>query len=186
MLNLEKLIQSCNYLLKKNDFTLNYTKLIKLLYLADKESLKGSLQTITGDTYVSMDNGPVLSSLYDLIRDKHVKKELQTLWNSHFLKNKYDLKTLVISQKPHDELSAYEMHILDSVYEQFKSYDVWDMVNYVHKNCPEWEFPEGSSIPIHQKEILQSIGRTQEEIELILAETDAFEEEEQVFSSLAL
>ena len=61
LFNLEKLIQACNYLLKKNNYSLNYTKLIKLLYLADKESLKGAIQTISGDTYVSMDNGPVLS-----------------------------------------------------------------------------------------------------------------------------
>ena len=60
------------------------------------------------------------------------------------------------------------------------------MVAYVHKNCPEWEYPEGTSIPIHIKEILECIGRTPEEIEIILAETAAFEEEERAFGSLAV
>ena len=184
MLNPEKLIQSCNYLLKKNNFTLNYTKLIKLLYLADKESLKGSLQTITGDIYISMNNGPVLSILYDLIMGRLRNNEMQSLWNSRFITDGYNLVS-ISDRIPHGELSAIEMHILDNVYEQFKDASVGDMINYVHKNCPEWEHPSGSSSPILPQKILESIGRTPEEIEWILAETEAFEEEEISLASLA-
>ena len=71
------------------------------------------------------------------------------------------------------------------IYIQFKDYDFGDMIRYSHKNCPEWKNPEGSSIPIQSREILESIGRTPEEIEQILAEVAVFEEEEQVFSSLS-
>ena len=184
MFNLEKLIQVCNYLLKKNDFSLNYTKLIKELYLADKESLKESLQTITGDSYVSMDNGPVLSKLYDLIMGRYHKEDVQGIWNSRFLKDNYNLKA-IDHQFPHDELSAFEIKILDRIDEQFKDYDVWDLVAYVHKNCPEWKDPEGSSIPIKPEEVLESIGKTSEEIDWMLAEANAFEEEERAFLSLA-
>jgi hypothetical protein len=46
---------------KKYEHRLNYIKLIKLLYLADKESLKNSTHAITGDTYISMKNRHVLS-----------------------------------------------------------------------------------------------------------------------------
>ena len=184
MLNLEKLIQTCNYLLKKNDFSLNYTKLIKLLYLADKESLIGLLQTITGDTYVSMDNGPVLSKLYDLIMGKHRVDAMQNLWNSRFIRDGYNL-IAATDRIPQSELSAFEMKILDQVYYKFENYSFSQMIDYVHSNCPEWKNPEGSSIPIAPQEILKSIGRTHDEIEWILAETEAFKDEEQVFLSLA-
>lgn len=184
MMNIDKLIQACNYLLKKNNFIINYTKLIKLLYLADKESLRGSLQTITGDAYVSMDNGPVLSGLYDLIRDKYHDENIQDLWNSCFLKNKYDLEA-TITQISQDELSIFELQILDQIYEKFSDYSVWDMIHYVHTNCPEWTYPEGTSIPIHPDEILASIGKSSEEISWILAETQAFEEEKHSLLSLA-
>ena len=183
MFNIEKLIQVCNYLVKKNNFSLNYTKLIKLLYLADKESLKQSLQTITGDTYASMDNGPVLSKLYDLIKGVYRKEPDQYLWNSRFIKDEYNL-VAGTDRIPQSELSVFEMKILDKIYEQFKDTDYRGMIKHCHDFCPEWKNPHGSSIPIEPEEILQSIGKSSEEIDWILAETQAFEEEERSFQSL--
>jgi len=184
LFNIEKLIQACNYLIKKNNSPLNYTKLIKMLYLADKESLHGSLQTITGDTYVSMDNGPVLSKLYDLIKGRHRDEKAQNLWNSRFILNDYDL-VATTDQIPQNELSAFEMQILDQIHDRFKDYNVWKMIDYVHNNCPEWKNPEGSALTIQPKEILESIGKSIEEIDWILSETQAFEEEERAFLALA-
>jgi hypothetical protein len=85
---------------------------------------------------------------------------------------------------PQGELSAFEMQILDQIYEHFENFSLGEMINYVHTNCPEWKFPNGSSIPIKPTEILESIGRPPEEIEWILAESNAFEEEEQAVLSL--
>jgi len=184
LFNIEKLIQVCNYLVKKKNFSFNYTILIKMLYLADKESLKGTLQTITGDTYVSMNNGPVLSRLYDLIMGRYRKEEVQNLWNSRFTKDGYNL-VAITDRIPQGELSAFEMQILDQIYDQFKDIKVGEMIKYVHDNCPEWKFPDGSSIPIQPNEILESIGKSPEEINWILAETQAFEEEERALLSLA-
>jgi hypothetical protein len=186
LFNIEKLIQSCNYLVKKNNFSFNYTILIKFLYLADKESLKSSLQTITGDTYVSMDNGPVLSKLYDLImgRCRYRNGEAQNLWNSRFTKDGYNI-VAITDRIPQSELSVFEMQILDQIYNQFKDYSLSEMISYVHKNCPEWKDPKGSSIDITSEEILESIGKSPEEIDWILSETQAFEDEERVLYSLA-
>src|SRR4051812_25972921 len=47
---------------------MHYMKLIKLLYLADREALLQWGVPITTDSYVSMDHGPVVSTIYDLIR----------------------------------------------------------------------------------------------------------------------
>jgi uncharacterized phage-associated protein len=184
LFDIEKLIQTCNYIIKKNNNSINYTKLIKLLYLSDKESLKNSLQAITGDKYVSMDNGPVLSGLYDLIKGRYRNKDVQDLWNKFFFKNNYNLD-IINDQIRQDELSVFELQILDQIYEKFRDFSVWDMVHYVHMNCPEWKDPEGTSIPIQPNEILESVGKSSEEIDWILAETRAFEEEERAMLSLA-
>jgi hypothetical protein len=183
-MNIEKLVQVCNYLLKKNDFRLNYTKLIKLLYLADKETLDATNGSITGDIYASMPNGPVLSQLYDLIRGKYKDKDAQALWNSRFIVDGYDL-VAVTDRIPYGELSKGEMNILDKLYDKFKRADFNDMIKYVHKNCPEWKDPNGSSIPIAMEDILKSLGRTEQEIEWILDEQKAFEEENAIFASLS-
>jgi uncharacterized phage-associated protein len=183
MFNIEKLIQACNYLIKKNGSKINYTKLIKLLYLADRESLKKSLQTITGDSYVSMNSGPVLSRMYGLIMGMHHEEDIQVLWSSCFIRDGYDLITAT-DQIPYDELSAFEMQTLDDIYNKFEEYSLGQMIEYVHNNCSEWKHPGGSSIPIKPKNLLKGIGKSPKEIDWILAETDAFEEEEQVFMTL--
>ena len=38
-MNFKKLVQVVNYVLAKDDYRLNYTKLIKLLYISDRECL---------------------------------------------------------------------------------------------------------------------------------------------------
>src|SRR5437867_2465440 len=47
---------------------MHYLELIKLLYYADRESLDLYGRPITGDRYVNMKHGPVLSSVYDLVK----------------------------------------------------------------------------------------------------------------------
>jgi len=186
LFNLDKTIQACNYLLEKNNSSLDYIKLIKLLYLADRESLKESLQSITGDVYVSMKNGPVLSKVYDLIMGRFHNDTMQEVWDKHFSRDEYDLIAKETNgSESHGELSAFEIQTLEKIYGQFEGYDSKEMIAYVHSNCPEWRRPKGPPIPIQTKNILESIGRTPDEIEWILAENEAFEEEEQAFVSLA-
>ena len=56
-MNIEKLIQVVGYILKKYDnHKENFTKIIKILYLADRKSLAESGYSITEDSYVSMKN----------------------------------------------------------------------------------------------------------------------------------
>jgi uncharacterized phage-associated protein len=183
-MDIDKLIQINGYLLRKHSQSLNYTKLIKLLYLADKEALRDSNQTITGDAYVSMDNGPVLSQMYDLIRGKHKNRDMQTLWDSRFMCSGYDL-IAATDRIPDMELSVYEKEILDLVDDKFKDYDFHKMIAYVHDNCPEWKFPNGSSVKIETRDILKSIGKTEAEIEWVLEEQEAFDREDAVFRTLA-
>ncbi len=187
MFNLEKVIQTCNYLLQKNNGSLNYTKMIKLLYLADRESLNEAGNTITGDSYYSLDNGPVLSKLYNLIKGEQTNEKEQTIWDSRFTKDGYDL--ICLSDRiPFGELSRYEMNLLDTLYKQFKKYDFRYMIDYTHnpENCPEWQCPNGSSIPISLEDILsKKFKRTPEEIEWIIEEIESFNEEERL-DSLAI
>jgi uncharacterized phage-associated protein len=48
--------------------SMHYLELLKLLYYADRESLDLYGQPITGDRYVNMRHGPVLRSVYDLVK----------------------------------------------------------------------------------------------------------------------
>lgn len=184
-MNVEKLVQLTYYLLQKYDNRLNYTKLIKLLYLADREAFKVSGLSLSGDVYYSLDNGPVLSGLLDLIHGKYRDKDAQNLWNSRFARDSFDLVT-VVDRIPLSKLSEFDREILDKVDNQFHDSDYGFLIQYLHNkdNCPEWKNPNGSRFPIKIEEILANVGKSSEEIEFIMQENALYEEEEKMFALL--
>jgi uncharacterized phage-associated protein len=183
--NIEKLVQATGYLLKKYDNRrLNYTKLIKELYLADREAINEINASITGDSYVSMKHGPVLSNLYNLIRGKSIDKEAQAYWDCRFSTDGTDLLAN-FDQYPIGKMSRGEMAILDNIDGQFHQKGYGEMIDYVHAKCPEWKSPGNTSIPIDFEDILRALGRTKQEIDWIMEDRQAFKEEEKTFASLS-
>jgi uncharacterized phage-associated protein len=67
--NEAKATQAAARLLRNRGGTMSYMKLIKLLYLADREALASWGRPITTGNYVSMDKGPVLSHVLDRINE---------------------------------------------------------------------------------------------------------------------
>jgi uncharacterized phage-associated protein len=47
---------------------MNYMRLLKLLYIADRESLPRTGRPIVGGPVIAMERGPVLEEVFDLIR----------------------------------------------------------------------------------------------------------------------
>jgi len=66
---------------------MNYMRLLKLLYIADREMLAQHAQPITGDRVVAMERGPVLSRTYDLILGK---TEDATEWAKFIKREHYE------------------------------------------------------------------------------------------------
>ncbi len=64
----EKATEAAALILSLRGGQMHYMKLIKLLYLLDREALSRWGIPVTTDTYVSMDHGPVVSAIYNLIR----------------------------------------------------------------------------------------------------------------------
>lgn len=182
LLNIDKLIEVVGYILKKYNNQLNYTKLLKMLYLADRQAYNDIGSSITGDTYAAMPKGPVLSITYDLIRNKRYDV-IQAAWNNHF---SVDNKNLVLNSSDlgFGKLSDYELSVLDNIDAQFHNCTFGQMIDYVHKNCPEWQDPNGSSYPIYPQDILRSLGKTQEEIDFLTEEEAIYTQEEKELACL--
>src|SRR5579864_4403328 len=70
LFNETKATQAAAQLLRLRGGRMSYVKLVKLLYLADREALIRWGRPITTDHYVSMDEGPVVARIYDLIRNE--------------------------------------------------------------------------------------------------------------------
>ena len=179
--DINKLSQIVNYLLKLNRFRLNYTKLIKLLYLADREALKLWDTTITKDHYYNMKSGPVLSCLYDLIQGR-LKNENQSFWDRFFITDVFDLKSIIKNDLPEDELSPREQELLQKIDKKFKKYDYKAMIKYCHDNLEEYEkpIPIESRVPLKINKILKILGRSEEEIKEFELENKIYLEEEKI------
>jgi Protein of unknown function (DUF4065) len=69
----EKALQATGVLLELAGGRMEYLRLLKLLYISDREMIAESLSPITGDRVVAMNHGPVLSQIYDLIKGQSAK-----------------------------------------------------------------------------------------------------------------
>lgn len=156
-----KTAQAASVLLHANGGRMNYMKLLKLLYLADRQSLIDTGYTISGDTLVSMDRGPVLSKTYELINWGDAESE----WKK-YISDPDHYEVRAICESEYGALSDYEEELLLNVFEQFRDFSQWDLVNYTHE-LPEWTDPRGSSRPIDARVILREAGKSDEEIEAV-------------------
>lgn len=148
--------QAAAFLIRRNGNKLNYMKLIKLLYLVDREALIKWQQPITGDKYYSLPLGPVVSKILDKISSGPNPKS-PDYWSSIIQIAQNDSYSVTTIDEPeYDELSKREIRLLEGLDDKFKAYSQWDMVTYCHNNLPEWEDPNGSSDQITIEDILKT------------------------------
>ncbi|NIZ11944.1 Panacea domain-containing protein [Phaeobacter sp. HF9A] len=158
-----KAAQTIAYLAVKNEREpLNILKAIKLVYLADRESVRRSGFTIQDEPHYSMPHGPVNSTTYRFINGEVPPQEANG-W-SEFLTDRnghrVGLANPQIDPDDLDELSDAEIAVLDDVWEQFGHLTQWQLVEWTHDphNVPEWEDPHGSSAPIPLRRMMDALG----------------------------
>lgn len=149
---------------------MSYLKLIKLLYLLDREALLRWGRPVTTDRYVSMDNGPVVSRIYSLIREEPVPGT-NPVWRQ-YISAPTNYEVALVAEPEPDELSRAEESLIEEVFSKFGKLSRWDLVNLSH-DLPEWQNPNGSAIPIEYRDILRAGSKTESEIAAVESELDA-------------
>lgn len=173
--NEKKATQAAAHLLRLRGGRMSYMKLIKLLYLADREALLSWGRPISTDRYVSMDRGPVLSRILDLATDGEDPGS-PSIWASSITEpSKYEVQ--LKGDAGDDELSDAEIQLLDKIFAEYGQMSRWELVKFTH-TLPEWIDPHGSAIAITYRDILKAGGKSDLEIAAVvdeladLAETD--------------
>lgn len=135
-------------------------KLMKLLYIADRESIRKYGESISNDMAVSMPHGPVLSRTLDLING--FANSSPDGWAAYITDREENQVALAkpFNAEELDELNLAELRILESVWSKFGTMTQWDLRDWTHDraNCPEWVDPNGSSRPIPAAQIAQAVG----------------------------
>lgn len=152
-LNKRKAIQAVAYLMGQKGIDADaYLKLIKLLYVAERECLIETGCPLTGDRACAMPHGPALSVIADAIGKEQVAED----WSEYFAPA--ENHRLALKRDPGvSALSRYEMAKLAAVARRFQGKDRWATRDETHY-LPEWVKHEAgrSSETIPVSDILEA------------------------------
>lgn len=158
--NQRKAAQTIAYFALKDARTINVLKAIKLVYLADRESLRVRGHPIQDEARSSMPHGPVNSVTYDWIKGSYRD---DGTWSA-VLTDRADHNVAVANDEltisDLDELSERELEILKRIWAKFGQMDQFALADWTHdpNNVPEWEDPNGSSKPIQLATMMAAVG----------------------------
>ncbi len=155
------------YFLRQADDGIEYLKLLKLMYLAERNAILKRGVSITGDSVFSMKCGPVMSATYDLIKGNWdwINFDHETWQKSISHPSKYVLGLKEdFELEVENVLSEFEIDIAQSIWAEFKDTDQWEIVEWMHKTFPEWQDTQ-SRIPIYFEDILEALDLDDNEID---------------------
>lgn len=173
--NEAKTAQAAALVMSKCGTSLHIVKLMKLLYLADRASLQAQHATITGDRMVSMPHGPVLSTTLNVVSGSSLSKDRPwDRWVNDRSYHHVSLKTPINTRWDLDELSDFDIKIIEGVCARYGHMGEWELRDFTHdaKNCPEWVDPNGSSHPILFTTLFKAFGLEDAVAEELAAEQE--------------
>ncbi|MGO9338578.1 MAG: Panacea domain-containing protein [Terracidiphilus sp.] len=180
--DINKTVAALAFLARRPGAKLDMFLSIKRLYSADRQALASWGKTITGDRMVSMDKGPVLSTVYNLFKGIGTADHLRQ-WKLYFGETVHNTIQL---QRPADIdlLSEEEIDALEAAQDEIGSVAPWDVADFLHNLYPEWEDPHGGMRNIDPATILRNEGRTEDEIRMIEESAEGFNQIEKMLSRL--
>jgi uncharacterized phage-associated protein len=151
-----KVAQAAAVLLKEHPGkTMGRLRLLKLLYLADRESLKQRGHTITHDRVVAMKHGPVLSRTYNLIKGEDPGC---AEWE-RYISCVGPIDVQLVKSPGNGKLSLYEIETLQRVSRERRDESEWAVADETHE-LPEYKknAVKTSMKPIPLSDILDAVG----------------------------
>ena len=132
-------------------------KLIKLMYIIDRTALLRWGYSVTGDAYVAMKHGPVLSRTLNNIREQREESDFGAL-------------------------SEAEIELVEEVVAQHGHKSAKQLRDYMH-TFPEWSDPSPARVKsISVRDILEKNGISEDEATGIIDDINAFTVMDRVFS----
>jgi uncharacterized phage-associated protein len=152
-----KAAQIAAYFARAQGGRINVLKLVKLIYLADREFAVRYGEPMLDDRWVSMDHGPVNSGTYDMVNGVSGPN---ADWDA-FIGPRQGVDVPVarpLSDNDLDDISDTERGVLSEMWDRFGHMSQYQVRDYTHRHCPEWENPHGSSAPIPYERLFRHLG----------------------------
>jgi uncharacterized phage-associated protein len=154
-------------------------RLLKFLYIADRELLAETGRTLTGDRAVAVNFGPVLSQTYNLIkRASHSPEDWDRFIQSHG-------REVVLKGDPgQGQLTRREVDKLNEIVQRFRTVSTCGISAYTH-GLPEYvkNFVPDTSTPIDWDDVLKGSGN-EDKVELYRARLEEQQLVDSIFGAL--
>lgn len=163
----EKAIQAIGVILRNHPHRLaGRLRILKLLYIAERESIMEIGHPLVGSRVVAMDHGPLHSRVLDLINGADMA---EPKFSAHFFRLGYLVEMTEDPGVGH--LSAYEVEKLQEVCERYAAVNDWTLAQEITHGFKEWSdrYRKGTSTPIPLEDIIEAVGRGEDK-EAILAD----------------
>ena len=168
--DVRKATQVAGWFIQKEGGEMNIMKLVKLVYLLDRLSLQRRGLPVLGGDYFSMKNGPVTSEFLDLLNAGSLDGVLSD-WEQ-FISDRTDHVVALRAEAQTDRLSESELLLMGEIYSQHGQKNPFQLVEWCHHHCSEWHPGTQGRREIRVEDILESVGKTPEQICQIVAEED--------------
>ncbi len=175
----DRSLEASAYLLQLGGGSMEYIRLLKLLYIAERELLAEDASPLTGDICTAMDHGPVLSTVQDIILDRNWQG---AEWHQFIARTGYSIK--LAADPGFDHLSASVVTKLREVHSRYSEMNVWDLVK-LSQAFPEWNknYSGSGCRPIPLEDILEGMGAEEGTLEAIREEEAIRRQMDRVISS---
>jgi hypothetical protein len=151
-------------LLEKEGGSADYLRIVKLAYLADRDSIIRRGVPIVGGSYFSMRYGPTVGEVMSFAN----RERRAPGWEEHISERHGN--TLTLKQVPdYRNLSQSELDILDGVVEEHATRSTAALVKWCHNYCREYE-RVWKRRAIEVESILRAGGKTADRIHRVVSE----------------
>ena len=151
-----KAAQIAAYFAQRDNCRIEKLKLIKLMYLAERESMSRHAHPMFYDEYYSMKHGPVCSSSLNGI-DGNLD---HATWGTYVVNtDNVVTPTGRFSRDDLDEVSDAEVAIIEHLWRRFGHMNASAIRNYTHDHCPEYVEVSRGRLPISPGDVYTALGK---------------------------
>lgn len=173
----KKSTQAVARLIEKSGAPIDYLRLAKLIYLADRQSIVSRGVPIVGGHYFSMRKGPTIGEIMDFVHQRSAPQWKETI------SPRYGNEIRLHAKPTYGALSRAELNILDSVVHTHMERTTEELVEWCHQNCPEYQqVSKNKRKPIQVESILKSAKKTARQIQKVIEEACEIEEMDQMLA----
>lgn len=161
--NVRKAAQVSAFFALREGGRINVLKLAKLVYLANRLAMEKFDFPLLNDNLVSMEHGPVTSMTLDCVNGYLRHRD----WDKFITgRENYEIGLVksALSLEDLDEFSKADLEALEETWSKFGRMEKWELRDYTHEHCPEWEDPDGSSQPIPYQRVFKFLNKRESEL----------------------